>query len=219
MNMITTMTNEAKVLTGIVVATIMLVIGAVFFLSQPEKQVIIDPALLVKADSNKIATDSARVTIVEFGDYECPACGLAYPGLKEALAAYPNDVNFVYRHYPLMQHPNAEIAGRAAEAAGMQGKYWEMHNTLFEKQEEWSKGGNALESFKGYASGLGLDVERFSADINSDPAKNKVANDLADGLSLGVNSTPSFFINNEPYKGGFGFQDFKGAIEAKLGTN
>lgn len=210
------MTNEAKVLIGIVVASIALVIGAVFFLSQPEKPIVIDPAILVRADSNKIATDSAKVTVVEFGDYECPACALAYPGLKEALAAYPSDVNFVYRHYPLMQHPNAQIAGQAAEAAGMQGKYWEMHNTMFEKQEEWSKSGNALESFKGYAAGIGLDVEKFATDINSDAAKNKVSGDLSDGMSLGVKSTPSFFINNEPYRGGFSPQDFKAAIEAKL---
>lgn len=214
--MLNTMTNEAKVLTGIVVATVALVIGAVFFLSQPEKPVVIDPSKLIKSDSNKIATDSARVTIVEFGDYECPACGLAFPGLKQALAEYPNDVNFVYRHYPLMQHPNAQIAGRAAEAAGMQGKYWEMHNILFEKQEEWSKGGDALGAFKGYAGSLGLDVEKFAADMESDYAKNKVSGDLADGLSLGVNSTPSFFINNELHKGGYGYQDFKNAIDARL---
>ena len=214
--MLNRMTNEAKVLTGIVIVTIALVIGAVFFLSQPEKPVILDPGTLVRDDSLKISTDSARLTVVEFADLQCPACKMAQPGIKQALADFPGQVNFVFRHYPLPMHKNAQAAAKAMEAAGLQGKAWEMHDKIFAAQEEWAESNNPVDYFKKYAAELGMDGEKLAADMNTSEINDKIYRDIADGNTSGVNSTPTFFFNNELHKSGIGYQDFKTAIEAKL---
>lgn len=210
------MTQEVKILTGIAIITVLLVIGAVLFLSKPEKTIVVDSAKLVKEDSLKMSTDSAKLTVVEFGDYQCPACGLAHPGIKKAISDYPGQVNFVFRHFPLAQHKNAEIAAQAVEAAKLQGKLWEMHDKLYDSQPEWENEANALETFKKFASEFGMDVEKFTADAVSDQVKQKVRNDLADGSALGVNSTPTFYFNSELYKGGVAYEDFKSEIEKYL---
>lgn len=210
------MTNEARILTGIVVVTIAIVIGAVFFLSQPEKPIIVDPANLVKEDSLKISTDSAKLTIVEFGDFQCPACKAAHPGLKQALADFPGQVNFVFRHYPLPMHANAQPAAKAVEAANRQGKVWEMYDKLFDAQEDWGNTSNPTDKFKQYAAELGMDSEKLVADMNDSAIQDKINNDIADGNASGVNSTPTLYFNNEVYKKGFGYADFKAEIEARL---
>lgn len=210
------LTSEAKVLTGIIAVTIAIVAGAVFFLSQPEKPVVVDTSRLVREDSNRIATGSGKLTIVEFGDYQCPACWVAHAPLKQAVAQYSDQVLLIFRHFPLTQHKNGEIAARAAEAAKMQGKLVEMHDKLYETQDEWDDEANALEFFKKYAGELGIDVAKFAADINSESAKQKVRDDLTDGLALNVNSTPTFYFNGELYKGGIGYEEFKKAIESRL---
>lgn len=210
------MNQETKILGIIGVVTAILVVGAVFFLSKESKPKPADTSLLIRENSNKISTDSGKLTIVEFGDYECPACGAVYPGLKQVLSEYSGKVNFVYRHFPLMQHKSAEIAAAAAEASGMQGKYWDMHNMLYERQDEWDEGADALGFFRKYATEIGLDVEKFVSDMGSEQAKQKVRNDLTDGLALGINSTPSFFFDGELYKKGFSYNDFKTEIESRL---
>lgn len=210
------MTTEAKVLTGIVVATIAIVIGAVFFLSQPEKPVVIDSANLIRDDSLKISSDSAKLTIVEFGDFQCPACKMAGPGLKQAMSEFPGQVNFVFRHYPLPIHANAQAAAKAVEAANKQGKVWQMYDKIFDSQEEWANDNNPTDKFKQYASELGMDGEKLTADMNDNTIADKIFKDIADGNASGVNSTPTFFFNNELYKKGIGYQDFKSEIEARL---
>lgn len=210
------MTQETKILSGIVAVTIFIIVGAVFFLSRPEKPVVVDSSKLVKEDSLKISSDSAKLTVVEFGDYQCPACGLAHPGVKKAISEFPGQVNFVFRHFPLAQHKNAEIAAQAVEAAKIQGKLWEMHDKIYESQPEWENEANVLEVFKKYAGEFSLDVENFAADAVNDAVKQKVRNDIADGLALGVNSTPTFYFNNELYKGGVSYGDFKQAIDNAL---
>lgn len=214
--MLNRMTNEAKILTGIVVITVVLVVGAVFFLSQPEKPVIIDAANLVKDDALKIASDGAKLTIVEFGDYQCPACKLAHPGLKQVVAEHPGQVNFIFRNYPLPMHANAQPAAKAVEAAAMQGKGWEMHDKLYESQDEWANQSNPLAMFKQYATELGIDAEKMESDMNSSTVNDKISRDIADGNTSGVNATPTLFLNNEFYKGGIGYSDLKAAVEAKL---
>jgi protein-disulfide isomerase len=210
------LSSEAKVLTGIVVASIILVIGAVFFLSQPEKPIVIDPANLIKEDSLKISSDSAKLTIVEFGDFQCPACKAAHPGLKQAMADFPGQVNFVFRHYPLPMHANAQAASKAVEAANRQGKVWEMYDKLFDSQEEWAAESNPTEMFKKYAGELGMDAEKLATDMKDSAIADKITKDIGDGNASGVNSTPTFYFNNELYKKGIGYADFKAEIEARL---
>lgn len=209
------MTNETKILGIIGVVTIALIAGAVFFLSKGEKPVSVDSSLLVKEDSN-VSTDSGKLTIVEFGDYQCPACAAAHGPLKQAISEHPGEIKFVFRHFPLAQHRNAEIAAQSVEAAKLQGKLWEMHDKLYESQGEWDEEANPLEFFKKYASGLGMDVDKFTADINSEASKQKVINDLADGTKLGVSSTPTLYFNSELYKGVISYENFKKEIEKYL---
>jgi protein-disulfide isomerase len=214
--MINQMSTEAKVLTGIIVVAVLLVIGAVFFLSQPEKPIVITADTLVREDSLKMSSESAKLTIVEFGDFQCPACKMAHPGMKQALADYPGQVNFVFRHYPLPMHINAQAAAKAVEAANKQGKVWEMYDRVFETQDEWAAESNPTEMFKKYAGELGMDTEKLAADMGDSAIQDKISKDLADGNLSGVNSTPTFFFNNELYRGGIGYQDFKSEIEKRL---
>jgi len=210
------MTNEAKVLTGIVVLSIALVIGAVFFLSKPEKPIVIDAATLVREDSLMTSTESAKLTIVEFGDFQCPACKMANPGLKQIVVENSGQVNFVFRHYPLPMHKNAQPAAKAVEAANMQGKVWEMFDKIYDTQEEWAEVGNPVDLFKKYASELGLDAEKLAGDMNNPAIMDKINKDISDGNASGVNSTPTLYFNNELYKKGVGYTDLKAEVEARL---
>ena len=215
------LTNEAKVLIGIGAATVVILIGAVFFLSQnPETgpvstqgNTVSDASLLIKDNSHKISTDSAKLTIIEFSDFQCPACRAAQPTVDQALIKYKDKINFVYRHFPLAQHKNAELAAQASEAASEKGKFWEFHDKLFASQNEWAEQGNPTDLFVKYATELGLDGGKLKADIESKKFEQRVKDDLNDGLKLGVNSTPTFYFNNEKYTGDFNPNNFNAKIE------
>ena len=125
----------------------------------------------------------------------------------------------MYRHFPLSQvHSNADTAARASEAAGNQGKFWEMHDKLFETQKTWSNQGNAEDIFAGYAEGLGLDVERFRNDIDSKEVKDRVRDDSQSGVRAGINSTPTFFINGEQIVNPRNLDEFRNVILEALKT-
>lgn len=133
----------------------------------------------------------AAITLVEYGDYQCPHCGHAHPLLKTLLQRRGKDFLFVFRNFPLQEsHPKAFMAAMAAEAAGKQGKFWEMHDIIFENQEDLH--GN---SFADFAERLGLDLNRFANDWSSEAIRDKVDTDFESGIRSGVNGTPSFFIN------------------------
>jgi protein-disulfide isomerase len=138
---------------------------------------------------------ASSVTLVEYSDFQCPACR-AYTGMLAQLEAeFGTKVAFIYRNYPLYQiHPNADLAARAAEAAGKQGKFWEMHDMLFDKQDEWSPLLNPSNQFKAYAVELGLSGEQFMADIASDEVKKLIADDYQRGNKIGVTGTPTFVL-------------------------
>ena len=138
---------------------------------------------------------NATVELIEYSDFQCPACAAYYPYVKQMLAEYNDKIRFAYRHFPLSQHRNAPLAARAAEAAGNQGKFWGMHDLIFEEQKAWENNNKAGEVFTVLAQRLGLDMERFNKDIDSEEIKNKVENDFKSGLRAGVNSTPTFFLN------------------------
>lgn len=155
--------------------------------------------------------ESAKVTIIEYSDFECPACAAAAPLIKDLLSEYGNDVRFVYRHFPLPSHRNSEVAAYAAEAAGEQGKFFEMHDLLFEKQDEW-RAGDPTGKFREYAALLGLDTEKFVVDMNSGEVKSKVAADKASAYGARINATPTFFVNGKSIVG-IDLQGIKNEIE------
>jgi protein-disulfide isomerase len=139
----------------------------------------------------------APITLVEYGDYECPFCGMAYPIVKSIQQKLEGQLRFVFRNFPLTkQHPHAQHAAEAAEAAGAQGKFWEMHDIIFEHQRALSD--NALGR---YAKSLGLDAERLAEDLRAGKYASRVRNDFRSGVRSGVNGTPTFFINGERYDG------------------
>lgn len=145
------------------------------------------------ADSAVRGPKDATVTITMFSDFQCPFCAQTAPVIEQVLAAYPNDVNFVMKQFPLRSiHPQADPAARAAIAAGKQGKFWEMHDELYKNSRTLSP-----ETIKGLAEKLGLDMKQFEADESSDAVKKQVEEELALGAKSDVRGTPSFFVNGK----------------------
>ncbi len=153
-------------------------------------------SLALNEDDNTYGPPDAEVTLVEFGDFECPACRSAFPVIDELKEDYGDEVQFVYRHFPLSFHKNAELAARASEAAAKQGKFWEMHDMLFEKQSDWADSSKAESIFLDYAREIGLDIDKYKEDIKSDAVKQKVQRDIA-SAGTQVTGTPTFFLDGE----------------------
>ena len=154
----------------------------------------------------KTNTDSAHirgnpdapVTLEEFGDFQCPPCGKFSEFVEELLKEYNPRLRLVFRNFPLSGHEHAREAALAAEAAGLQGKFWEMHDTLYREQETWTKAPNVRESFESYAGTIGLNMDQFKKDMDGDKARERVDSDRALADFLGVKATPTLFINNRP---------------------
>ena len=215
------MSEEKKMIGGIGLITLLIFIGGIFFMSrggQEQKTVMSaeDIAILARNNDHKITSKNAKVTVVEFADFQCPACGATHPVLKQILDEYKGKVTFVYRHFPLPQHQNAIIAAKAAEAAGSQGKFWEMHDMLYENQSDWGESGASAEIFVQYAKSLKLDVKKFTSDLNSKAYDNRIQQDKVDGMTLGVNATPTLYINNEKLVGSTTYENLKATIDVAL---
>lgn len=145
-------------------------------------------------------TPTAKVVLMEYGDFQCPGCGSAYPQLKAIKQAYKDRIAFVFRHFPLTAiHPNALAAAAAAEAASKQGKFWQMHDKLYETQSSWENASTSKrgEIFASFASELGLDTAAFSRDIASEAATAAVSYDRALGGKMDVSATPTLFLNGK----------------------
>ena len=141
--------------------------------------------------------ETAPVTLVEYGDFECPHCGAAYVIVKKIQEVMGDRLRFVFRHFPLTQiHPHAESAAEAAEAAGAQHKFWQMHDLLFENQQMIDP-----RHLVGFAEALGLDMERFVRELEGGLYRERVREDFMSGVRSGVNGTPAFFINGVRYDG------------------
>lgn len=152
---------------------------------------------------------NARVTLVEYGDYECPYCGEAYYIVKKLQEDLGDKLRFVFRNFPLSQiHPHALSAALAAEAAGLQNKFWEMHDMLFEHQDSLEE-----EDLVSYAYVLKLDPAKFINDMQSDKVREKVQTDFWSGVRSGVNGTPTFFIQGKRHNGSYSYGELRAAIE------
>lgn len=154
----------------------------------------------------------AAITVVEYSDFQCPACASFEPVLQDLFETSGDQVRLIYRHFPLRNiHPNADPAARAAEAAALQDKFWEMHDLIFERQAAWA--GQSVKGAEGtfteYAVEIGLDVERYADDVNSDAVKDAVNEDVTSGTQSQVNSTPSFFVNGQYISGFSSLEDFR----------
>ena len=176
--------------------------------------------LSLKSDDWVKGATSSEVVLVEYSDFQCPACRQYHEPVKVLVDEFGDRLTFAYRHFPLRRiHFNAQIAAQAAEAAGMQGKFFEMHDLLFERQPEWS--GNSsetmLETLNEYAVELELDLLQFNEDLESDEVKGYINEDLENALLLGVNATPTFFLNGEKMNNPNSIDEFRLLIQQALG--
>jgi len=170
------------------------------------------PILSVSADDDpSVGPANAPITIVEFSDFQCPYCKLSVPTIKEILVKYPDKVRVVYRDSPGPNHPHAQQAAEAAQCAGDQGKFWEYHDSLFERQAP-----GAGWNFTELAREVGLNQDVFATCLNTRRYREEVAKDLHDGLNLGVTNTPTFFINGRPLVGAQPFAEFQAVIDRLL---
>lgn len=196
--------------------------------------------LFGKKDGNVTGTQSnhvygneqASVTLVEYGDFECPACFGFFPLVKQVKEEYKDKLRFEFRNFPLVQvHQHALAAHRAAEAASKQGKFWEMHDILYQRQEDWNGPsasdptgipiGQAITLFEGYAKELGLNVDQFKTDVEAQDTLGTINADLARGGNDGVNATPTFFLNGKKIEDSSTIDtvdEFKKLIDDALGT-
>ncbi len=166
---------------------------------------------------------TAKVSVVEYGDFQCPACGQYESIMQQLESQYGDKVMFVFRNFPLYQiHQDAMISSQAAEAAGLQGKYWEMHDLLYKNQSEWSLASAdtvIAKYFDGYATSIGLSTAKFDADINSAIVKAKVQHDMDTGNAAQIDHTPTFFVNLTQIPNPQSLAEFKAVIDAALATS
>jgi protein-disulfide isomerase len=162
---------------------------------------------------------NAPVTLEEFSDFQCPACGGLEPGLRRVVNDYGDRVRLVFRNFPLTMHRYAFLAARAAEAAGQQGKFWEMHDMIYDNQKEWSEAMEPRVQFDSYATRLGLDVQRFKADMERQDLVERIKADYARGMSLNVKGTPTLYLNGRELVPGklITEEDLRREIDAALG--
>ncbi len=147
-----------------------------------------------------LGTEAQKLVLIEYGDFQCPACAKLYPAVHDLTTKYPDKLTFIFRNKPLTQlHPNALAAATAAEAAGLQGKYFDMYDMLYQTQPSW-QGASVSDRttlFQNYAQQLGLDVEKFKADLSSKDIGNKINRDNITSKTFGVEGTPTFILNGQ----------------------
>lgn len=203
----------------IVIITVLVVAGAIFWGIRTQDSGSKNVNVEVTDEDTYLGNKDAKVTLVEYSDFQCPACKAYEDIVKQIRDSYSaEDLRIVYRHFPLRSiHPNADLAAQAAEAAGEEGKFWEMKDELFKNQSEWSQEKDPRGLFGAYAKAIGLDVAEFDEDLlPEDDSKERVEKDYQSGVALGVNSTPTFILNGVILKNPQNLDEFKKLIDAEL---
>ena len=207
---------------GVIVVTIGAIVG-LYYLSSPGggngSSVGLTLTEPVSASDWRRGPDGAKAVLVEYSDFQCPACASYESLLQQLSGEFGNSLQFVYREFPLRSiHQNADLAARAAEAAGVQGKFWEMHDKIFQTQADWSKLSNsaAEAKLKSYAQALGVNMPQFASDLNSPAVMAKINNDISSGNQSGIQGTPTFFLNGKDAGYPQGYEEFKAIIQKVL---
>lgn len=189
-------TTEGKFLTFI--AAFVALSFAYYFYAVNSSDGVGNKEIVVTEQDHIRGAITGKVTLVEFGDFQCPACAAYEPIVRQVTEANADTLKVVFKHYPLVQiHANALLSAKASEAAALQGKFWEMHDMLYDKQGEWSSNLNARSIFSGYADALGLDRAQFEADLEKVEVQDKILAEYKEGAALGVQGTPTFFLNGK----------------------
>jgi protein-disulfide isomerase len=159
----------------------------------------------------------SKVVLIEYSDFQCPACKAYHPLVKQLLSDFNGKIYFAYRFFPLTNiHKNAMISSQAAYAAKLQGKFWEMHDMLFDTQTSWAESNDAAETFVSYAQKLGLDTTKFKKDLNSSETQGIITDSQNQASSIGVNSTPSFFVNGQQITNPQNYNELKKIIQNEI---
>lgn len=186
---------------GIILLSVVAVIFGVFYFTKDNG----DSAQNNNSNGASVSNHTkgtGKIQLIEYGDFECSACGQFYPLVEEVFKKYSDKITFVFRHYPIDTiHRNARAAHRSAEAAGLQGKFFEMYDELYKNQSSWSSSNNPVPVFENYATNLGLDMAKFKSDFASSSVNDTINADLSEGKSkYSVDSTPTFILNGEKLK-------------------
>jgi protein-disulfide isomerase len=181
--------------------------------NNPNGSVLKSPAP-ISANDHTLGASTSPVTLIEYSDFQCPACHSYYPVVTKLLSEMGTSTYFVYRHFPLGQHPNAIPAAIASEAASEQGKFWDMYNILFTEYDDWVNLPDPTSVFIGYATKAGLNVSKFTNDLSSTTLRDKVAAERDEGIDIGINSTPTFFVNGKVIKTPSSYDEFKTIIQS-----
>lgn len=210
--------NSIMKIVGVILA-IVIIGGIVWFSStaKEEKKVAGNTLTTVVSDDYIKGNPNAPVTLIEYLDFECEACGAYFPLVQQLAKEFPNDLKIAVRYYPLPGHKNGLPAALAVEAAARQGKFFEMHDLLFTEQRNWGeKPMPTPEVFEGYAEKLGLDMVKFKQDVASQEVKDRVERDIKSGTKLGNTGTPSFYLSGEKIQNPRSLEDFKTLIQAEI---
>jgi protein-disulfide isomerase len=183
-------TSETKLLFAVIAVTVLIIALAAAVISKPAPS--LTRSDLIPADAHTKGNAQSSVYLVEFSDFQCPACVAAKPLVDDIMKTYGDKLLFAYRHYPLPQHPLAQKAAEAAEAAGLQGKFWEMFDLIFAKSESLAES-----DFTDFAKQLSLDGTKFASDMKSAGTAARVQSDVDGGNKLAIDSTPTFFLNGK----------------------
>ncbi len=199
----------------ILAALVLIFFGVIIFTKQSKKN---DSGSVNSGGSNHIVgSSSSGVALVEFGDFQCPACASYHPILKEIKTKYAEQITFQFRHFPLVgNHQNAMAAHRAAEAAGKQDRFWEMHDMLYERQKTWEQSNNAAQIFEDYATELGINIDQYHQDIASSTINEIINADIKAAQAIGANSTPTFAINGRKINSPGSLEDFSKLIDEEI---
>lgn len=214
------MVNETKILGGILLLSALLVGGGVFLLGRagnnPQTTTSSSQVQIDYSKGEKIGSDSAKVKVVEFSDLQCPACKAAESYVQELRKM--DNVQLIYRHFPLPQHKFAKLTANAAQEASVQGRFWELHDRLFATQEEWSTLSDPTDFIVGLGKEVGIDEKKLRESIKEEKYLAQIQVDINEGNRLGVNSTPTFFINGKKLLLR-SFADLKKAISSELNSH
>ena len=196
------------------------IFGMVKLASYPASET--GPAITVDAVNREDWTKGnrdAKVVLIEYSDFQCPACAFYYPLLKKFSDEFGDKLAIAYRHFPLPNHQNAKSAAYAAEAAGRQEKFWEMHDLIFDNQKDWKDKRSADEVFTNYAQTLNLNLDRFKLDFTSKEIRKKIEAAYQNSVSLGLNSTPTFFLNCKKISNPRNYEEFRSVIIQTINEN
>jgi protein-disulfide isomerase len=167
-----------------------------------------------------IGAENSKVILIEYSDFQCPACASYEPLLKKLIKEFNGKFTFVYRNFPLNAiHQNAELAVRAAEAAALQGKFWQMHDLLLQNQKEWAEQNNAKDVFLSYAKIIDLNISEFETDLDSKEIREKVEEDYKNAIRLKLNATPTFFLNGKRIQNPRNYDEFRNVLERAIASN